>query len=207
MNDCVESQAQLGRRHSPGFPLPPFQPERLGASRSNSNCETLPEENAEGASEGHLGPMGPREVLLQVRISSTFPCMPVLLVQNRRYRVGLCDPRCSCLQGFNWECAQRASPAWYAVLAGRAVEMRAAGITAIWLPPPSVSVSAEVLLRAAAVHLVLCSTYLTRFMAPCMLILARCCRGTCRESMNAWIPGMEQRQNCAHASRHCMRMA
>ncbi|CAL8471337.1 g10879 [Coccomyxa elongata] len=102
--------SQLGRRHSPGFPLPPFQPERIGASRSNSNCETLPEEDVEGGNAGHFGPMGSREVLLQ---------------------------------GFNWECSQRASPAWYAVLAGRAVEMRAAGITAVWLPPPSVSVSAE----------------------------------------------------------------
>lgn len=72
MKECTEAQAQLGRRHSPGFPLPPFQPERLG-SRSNSNCETLPEEAVEGASEGHLGPMGPRDVLLQVRRSSTCP--------------------------------------------------------------------------------------------------------------------------------------
>lgn len=47
-------------------------------------------------------------------------------------------------QGFNWECAQRQHPAWYTVLAGRAVEMQAAGITAVWLPPPSVSVSTEV---------------------------------------------------------------
>ncbi|KAK9822846.1 hypothetical protein WJX81_002820 [Elliptochloris bilobata] len=47
------------------------------------------------------------------------------------------------LQGFNWECAQRPQPPWYAVLAGRAEEMAAAGITAVWLPPPSASVTAE----------------------------------------------------------------
>ena len=48
------------------------------------------------------------------------------------------------MQGFNWECAHRPQPPWYAILAGRAVEMRSAGITAVWLPPPSVSVSTEV---------------------------------------------------------------
>jgi hypothetical protein len=47
-------------------------------------------------------------------------------------------------QGFNWECAQRPLPPWYAVLAGRAAEIAAAGITAVWLPPPSASVTAEV---------------------------------------------------------------
>ena len=47
-------------------------------------------------------------------------------------------------QGFNWECSHRKDPAWYRVLAGRAHEMKAAGITAVWLPPPSASVSTEV---------------------------------------------------------------
>ena len=48
------------------------------------------------------------------------------------------------LQGFNWECSHRKDPAWYSVLASRAHEMKAAGITAVWLPPPSASVSTEV---------------------------------------------------------------
>ena len=51
---------------------------------------------------------------------------------------------CTSLQGFNWECAHRKEPAWYRVLASRAPEMKAAGITAVWLPPPSTSVSIEV---------------------------------------------------------------
>ena len=42
---------------------------------------------------------------------------------------------CTWLQGFNWECAHRKEPAWYRVLASRAPEMKAAGITAVWLPP------------------------------------------------------------------------
>ena len=50
------------------------------------------------------------------------------------------------LQGFNWECSHRKDPAWYTVLASRAHEMKDAGITAVWLPPPSASVSTEVLL-------------------------------------------------------------
>ena len=151
-------QAQLGRRHSPGFPLPPFQQERIGASRSNSNCETLPEEDAEGAGEG---PMGTKEVLLQV-----WGCVTLPFKQNACAEV--IDATSACLnlafyvQGFNWECAQRASPAWYAVLAGRAVEMRAAGITAVWLPPPSVSVSAEVLLSSCI---------------RCCLLVPHCCHG------------------------------
>ena len=49
-----------------------------------------------------------------------------------------------CAQGFNWECSQRKDPAWYGILASRAAEMKAAGITAVWLPPPSASVSTEV---------------------------------------------------------------
>lgn len=55
-------QAQLGRRHSPGFPLPPYQPDKLNASRSDS----IPEEAVVGNEQGHMGPMGSREVLLQV---------------------------------------------------------------------------------------------------------------------------------------------
>ena len=53
---------------------------------------------------------------------------------------------CVTPQGFNWECAHRPQPAWYAVLAGRAAEMGAAGITAVWLPPPCASVTLEVML-------------------------------------------------------------
>ena len=48
------------------------------------------------------------------------------------------------MQGFNWECSRRRDPAWYSVLASRAHEMKDAGITAVWLPPPSASVSTEV---------------------------------------------------------------
>ncbi len=48
------------------------------------------------------------------------------------------------MQGFNWECSHRRDPAWYSVLASRAHEMKDAGITAVWLPPPSASVSTEV---------------------------------------------------------------
>ncbi|CAL5228346.1 g11459 [Coccomyxa viridis] len=106
---------QLGRRHSPG-PLPPYVLERSGslytASRSSSQCETLPENAILDTPPGHVsgGPMGNREVLLQ---------------------------------GFNWECSHRRDPAWYSVLASRAHEMKDAGITAVWLPPPSASVSTE----------------------------------------------------------------
>ena len=66
---CV--QTQLGRRHSPG-PLPPYVLERSGslytASRTSSQCETLPENSILDTPPGHVsgGPMGNREVLLQV---------------------------------------------------------------------------------------------------------------------------------------------
>ena len=71
------------------------------------------------------------------------------------------------LQGFNWECtgepqcfaprpediclllrqlplAGQTQPSWYALLAAKAEVIAAIGITAVWLPPPSVSVSIEV---------------------------------------------------------------
>ena len=66
---CV--QTQLGRRHSPG-PLPPYVLERSGslytASRSSSQCEPLPENAILDTPPDHVsgGPMGSREVLLQV---------------------------------------------------------------------------------------------------------------------------------------------
>ena len=68
---CV--QTQLGRRHSPGL-LPPYVLERSGslytASRSSSQCETLPENAILDTPPGHVsgGPMGNREVLLQVSL-------------------------------------------------------------------------------------------------------------------------------------------
>ena len=64
-------QTQLGRRHSPG-PLPPYGLERSGslyiASRSDSQCETLPEDSALEPVGSHFsgGPMGCKEILLQV---------------------------------------------------------------------------------------------------------------------------------------------
>ena len=71
----VCKQAQLGRRHSPGFALPSYLPDRsgsLGASRSDS----IPEDAVVGRAESHpgdgqsqnAGPMGCREILLQVPI-------------------------------------------------------------------------------------------------------------------------------------------
>ena len=65
------AQTQLGRRHSPG-PLPPYILERSGslytASRTSSQCETLPEDATLDMAPGHVsgGPMGSRDILLQV---------------------------------------------------------------------------------------------------------------------------------------------
>ena len=65
-------QTQLGRRHSPG-PLPPYVLERSGslytASRSSSQCEPLPENAILDTPPDHVsgGPMGSREILLQVQ--------------------------------------------------------------------------------------------------------------------------------------------
>lgn len=48
------------------------------------------------------------------------------------------------LQGFNWECCDY-EPSWYQALAGKAYHIKASGFNAVWLPPPSVSVSKQVL--------------------------------------------------------------
>ena len=45
------------------------------------------------------------------------------------------------LQGFNWESHRGAS--WYATIKEQAPQMAAAGFSAIWLPPPSESVSPQ----------------------------------------------------------------
>lgn len=43
-------------------------------------------------------------------------------------------------QGFNWESCKRD---WYMEIAPKAAELAACGITAVWLPPPTESVSPE----------------------------------------------------------------
>lgn len=44
------------------------------------------------------------------------------------------------MQGFNWESSKRD---WYMEMAPKAAELAASGITAVWLPPPTESVSPE----------------------------------------------------------------
>lgn len=46
------------------------------------------------------------------------------------------------LQGFNWDSSS--SNNWYQTLASQAGELAQSGFTAIWLPPPSDSVSEQV---------------------------------------------------------------
>lgn len=46
------------------------------------------------------------------------------------------------LQGFNWE-SWKQPGGWYQFLEGRVLELAEAGITHIWLPPPSQSVAPE----------------------------------------------------------------
>uniref|UniRef100_A0A0E0LFM7 Alpha-amylase n=1 Tax=Oryza punctata TaxID=4537 RepID=A0A0E0LFM7_ORYPU len=46
------------------------------------------------------------------------------------------------LQGFNWE-SWRQSGGWYNLLIGKVDDIAAAGVTHVWLPPPSHSVSAQ----------------------------------------------------------------
>lgn len=47
------------------------------------------------------------------------------------------------LQGFTWESHAQRNPGWYKVLLSKAETIAKAGITAVWLPPPSQSVSSE----------------------------------------------------------------
>lgn len=55
------------------------------------------------------------------------------------------------LQGFNWECSkasagnsrERGGASWYRVMESKAAAIAEASITAVWLPPPSDSVSIE----------------------------------------------------------------
>jgi alpha-amylase len=46
------------------------------------------------------------------------------------------------LQGFHWT-SHQAKPSWYSVLSSAAEEIAASGVTAIWMPPPTNSVSTE----------------------------------------------------------------
>jgi alpha-amylase len=46
------------------------------------------------------------------------------------------------LQGFNWE-SWRQSGGWYNLLMGKVDDIVAAGVTHVWLPPPSHSVSTQ----------------------------------------------------------------
>ena len=50
------------------------------------------------------------------------------------------DGRCIMLQGFNWESCN-SHKKWFNVVADEAAEIAAAGFTAVWLPPPTDSVS------------------------------------------------------------------
>lgn len=53
-----------------------------------------------------------------------------------------CSKNCGVfVQGFNWESWR--NPCWYEVLHNDAAELAAAGITDIWLPPPSQSVAPQ----------------------------------------------------------------
>ena len=45
-------------------------------------------------------------------------------------------------QGFNWE-SWKQSGGWYNMMMGKVDDIAAAGITHVWLPPPSHSVSNE----------------------------------------------------------------
>ncbi|KAF0911347.1 hypothetical protein E2562_008235 [Oryza meyeriana var. granulata] len=46
------------------------------------------------------------------------------------------------LQGFNWE-SWHQSEGWYNLLMGKVDDIAAAGVTHVWLPPPSHSVSTK----------------------------------------------------------------
>jgi alpha-amylase len=45
-------------------------------------------------------------------------------------------------QGFNWESSKQ-SGGWYNLLMGKVDDIAAAGVTHVWLPPPSHSVSPQ----------------------------------------------------------------
>ena len=46
------------------------------------------------------------------------------------------------LQGFNWE-SWKQSGGWYNMMMGKVDDIAAAGVTHVWLPPPSHSVSTQ----------------------------------------------------------------
>jgi len=46
------------------------------------------------------------------------------------------------VQGFNWE-SWKQSGGWYNLLMGKVDDIAAAGVTHVWLPPPSHSVSTQ----------------------------------------------------------------
>lgn len=47
------------------------------------------------------------------------------------------------LQGFNWDSAKREGGTWYQHLKSNVELIQQLGVSAVWLPPPSDSVSAE----------------------------------------------------------------
>ena len=67
------------------------------------------------------------------------------------------------MQGFNWESWNKQG-SWYNVLKGQVADIASAGVTHVWLPPPSHSVSPQGnpschyvhFLSASASHVLLC---------------------------------------------------
>jgi alpha-amylase len=50
--------------------------------------------------------------------------------------------RCCGRQAFNWE-SWKQSGGWYNLLTGKVDDIAAAGVTHVWLPPPSHSAAAQ----------------------------------------------------------------
>lgn len=47
------------------------------------------------------------------------------------------------MEGFHWDSTNYSSPDWYSIMAGKAADMKALGITHVWFPPPSDSGSPQ----------------------------------------------------------------
>jgi hypothetical protein len=61
---------------------------------------------------------------------------------------------CDCalfIQGFNWE-SWKQNGGWYSLLMGKVDDIAAAGITHVWLPPPSHSVAEQGAALSALSH-------------------------------------------------------
>lgn len=112
------------------------------------------------------------------------------------------------LQGFNWECHAQRNPSWcvrhaaevgnhhirpprYKVLLSKAEAIAEAGITAVWLPPPSQSVSSEVCFFHALLD---------------VLVIMRS-RATCQGSLTTSTAPMAASRNCVPASTACTALA